>query len=60
MQLKNAFTIDWSSIGYRLKVDIIITSLIRPVKCKVMPKDKREASTGQTVTKFYLESLKSA
>ena len=40
MQLKNAFTIDWSSIGYRLKVDIIITSLIRPVKCKVKPKDK--------------------
>ena len=27
MQLKNAFSTDWLSIGYRLKVDIIITSL---------------------------------
>ena len=27
MQLKNTFTTDWLSIGYRPKVDIIITSL---------------------------------
>ena len=40
MQLKNAFTTDWLSIGYRLKVDIIITSLTRPVTCKAKPKDK--------------------
>lgn len=40
MQLKNAFTTDWLSIGYRLKVDIIITSLTRLVKCKAKPKDK--------------------